>query len=321
MDQNNPLARTDATGPDPAAPPRRPRPPRVAPFGGSKWAAFFAGPREAPLAARALHWFEPGYVNADGTIADDVPEAAAAGGEAAFWAPTGEHMPLGALLTDILPAWLAAQRDLPDVALTGPALSTAEAALLTALDLHDRFLTIEAPTRFARLAAAEPLPAHLAPADADALALLERLRPPTQPGAPAGLAILPRPGHRFSLRNQASVTAWLRARRIAVLDPDHNEFSHTAALLSAATLVLIAEPAQAGLLAFCQPETRIVELAAEGWAGARTRTLCAALGLNWRLFLGGAPTYPITAPLPFGAPAPMAFEISIGLLNKALSLL
>jgi hypothetical protein len=168
---------------------------------------------------------------------------------------------------------------------------------------------------------AAALPAHLAPVDDDALALLARLRPPAQPGAPSGLAILPRPGHRFSLRNQASVTAWLRARRIAVLDPDHTDFAQTAALLNAATLVLIAEPAQAGLLALCQPQTRVVELAAEGWAGARTRTLCAALGLDWRLFLGSAPAYPVLAPLPFGAPAPMAFEISIALLNKALSLL
>ncbi len=315
------MAETDATDTEPVLPARRPRPPRVAPFGGSKWAAFFAGPREAPLARRPLQSQEPGYLQVDGTIAGGVPEAAVAGGDAVFWMPTGNHMALGRLLTDILPAWRAASRDLPALPLSGPALSTAEAGLLAALDLQDRFLTMTTPCRFERLIAAETLPAHLAPADPDALALMERLRPPAQPGAPAGVAILPRGTHRFWLRNQSSVAAWLRARRIAVIDPDHDEFSHTASLLSAATLVLLAEPAQAGLLAFCQPQTRIVELAPEGWAGASTRTLCAALDLNWRLFLGGPPTYPLSAPLPFGAPAPMAYELSILLLNKALSLL
>lgn len=317
MDQNQPIAETDVTD----ALPRRPRSPRVKPFGGSKWAALFAGPRAAPLAPRSVQAQAPGYLQADGTIAGGVPEDAMPGGECVFWLPTGHHVPLGSLLTDILPSWRAAARDLPELPLSGPAPSAAEAGLLAALDLQDRFLTVTAPCRFERLLAAAPLPPYVAPADDDALALMARLRPPAQPGAPAGVAILPRGTQRFWLRNQSSVAAWLRARRISVLDPDHDDFSHTAALLSAATLVLLADPGQAGLLAFCQPQTRIVELAPEGWAGARTRTLCAALGLTWRLFLGGPPTYPVSAPLPFGAPAPMAYELSILLLNKALSLL
>jgi len=320
MDQDNPLAETSYEGPDPQVL-RRPRPARIAPLGGSKWAPFFAGARAAPVAPRALELLEPGYLNADGTPAATPPEAAETALAAAMGVPTGGAVPLGTLLTDILPAFAAAAPALPGVQLAGPAPSPAEAGLLAALGLSDAFVALPGPARAERLLVpAAPTP-HAAPTDAAAMALLARLRPPAQPGAPAGLAILPHPGQRFSLRNQASVAAWLRARRIAVLDPDASDYAALAAQLGAATLVLIAEPAQAGLLALCQPGTRIVEIAAEGWAGARTRTLCAALDLPWWLFLGAPPSYPLSTALPFGAPTPMAFELSIAALNKALSLL
>jgi hypothetical protein len=320
MDQDTNTAETSDPGPD-LSPARRPRPPRIAPLGGSKWAPLFAGARQAPVAPRRLDLHAPGYLNADGSAASSAPETAPIELAAAMGLPTGGVLPLGTLLTDILPAVVMAAQALPALQLAGPTPTAAEAGLLDALGLAGAFVALDGPARAERLLVPGAIPAHEAPTDAAALTLLARLRPPAQPGAPAGLALLPQPGQRFSLRNQASVSAWLRARRIAILDPDGGDYAPLAAQLGAATLVLIAEPAQAGLLALCQPGTRVVEIAPEGWARARIRTLCAALDLPWRLFLGAAPTYPVSTALPFGAPTAMAFELSIAALNKALSLL
>jgi hypothetical protein len=323
MDLDEPLTDTsDTSAPAPPVPTPRLRPPRFAPFGGTKWALMFAGTRESGIAVPSVHT-RAAYLDSTGTLMTAERDPAAGtdptGPADAFWLQGGGSVPLGTLLSDRLPAWLVAAQQATDLPLTGPALSEAETGLLTALQIADRHLPPGAAHRFETLLVPDAIADHLAPAGAAALALMRRLRPPVAPGAPATVAILPAAGPRFTLRNRATVAAWLRARRATLLAPDVTPFTTTADALGAATLVIIAEPAQAGLLALCQPGTRIVEIAAEGWAGARTRTLCAALDLRWRLFLGGPPTYPLNAPLPFGAPTPMAYEISIARLNKALS--
>jgi hypothetical protein len=188
--------------------------------------------------------------------------------------------------------------------------------VLRRLGLLDNHVSLTRPVRF-RLAIGQ---ASATPGPGEAvLGLFAKLRAePT--GAAKRLAILPpRDREVFTLRNRASLTAWLRARRITIVDPDTLAFDTLAATLADASLLILADPAQAGLIGLCGPATKILEAAPEGFAGAAARALCGALGLDWALLLGTPPVYPLLQPLAFGARVPLAYEIPITGLNALLA--
>ena len=170
--------------------------------------------------------------------------------------------------------------------------------------------------------AARAAQAHAAPADADYLALMALLRDPPAANVPAPVALLPAASgpQRFALRNRASLTAWLRARHFTLLDPEPRISRRPLPpwrkqrWCSSPTL-------QAGLLGLCPPETQVLEIAPEGWAGAKTRALCDALGLRWNLFLAEPPAYPVLRALPLGATCALSYEVKLAALGRALDVI
>jgi hypothetical protein len=291
--------------------------PRV--HGGSKWAHLYGGPKRAALRAveSVLH------VNAlclpDGTIATTPPDAGAPQevfADTAFPLAAGPAIPLGQFLTAQLPGILMqrATWETGRVACVPPTPPQRE--VLRRLGLLDNHVSLSQPVRF-RLAVGQA-PAMPGPGGA-VLDLFARLR-----AAPAGtarrLAILPpREREVFTLRNRASLTAWLRARRITILDPDALGFDALAATLADASLLILADPAQAGLIGLCGAATKILEVAPEGFAGGAARAICGTLALDWVLLLGTPPAYPLLQPLAFGARVPLAYEIPISGLNAILA--
>jgi hypothetical protein len=149
----------------------------------------------------------------------------------------------------------------------------------------------------------------------------DRLRAPAAPpGVP--VAILPvRPFERFGLVNRASLTAWLRAKRFAVIEPERLKLPELIGYFAAAPLVLLADSRQAGLLGLCHPGTKILEIAPEGWLSAEAHYLSTVFGLDWRPFLAAPPSYPLRGTLPFGSLVPCSYEISIRELALALQTL
>lgn len=127
------------------------------------------------------------------------------------------------------------------------------------------------------------------------------------------IAILPpRETERFTLANRASLTAWLRAKRITIID------SPTPEALKSATILLLADPSQCAMLAHCTKGTKILEITPAGWSSRAIRSQCAALGLRWTEFLATPPSYPILSPIPFGARVPLNYEIPIRGLSQIL---
>jgi hypothetical protein len=150
-------------------------------------------------------------------------------------------------------------------------------------------------------------------------AMMGRLRAEVAAQVPFAVAVLPGPAkQRFGLSNRASLSAWLRARRFMLLAPEADDFAATAAALGRANLVVMADAADAGLLGLCQPGCKVLEIAPEGWATGKIRAFCGVLGLRWELFLAGAPSYPLTRRLSFGAAAAMAYEVPIAALAQVL---
>ena len=61
--------------------------------------------------------------------------------------------------------------------------------------------------------------------------------------------------------------------------------------------------------------------AAEGWATGKIRGFCDMLGLRYELFLASPPSYPLLRNLPFGAAAPLSYDIGISALGQVLRVL
>jgi len=263
------------------------------------------------------------HVNAlclpDGTIATAPPDAGALQdvfADTAFPLAAGPAIPLGQFLTAQLPGILPqrATWETGRVACAPP--TPVQREVLRRLGLLDNHVSLTQPVRF-RLAVGQ---AAATPGPGEAvLDLFAKLRAVPN-GAGKRLAILPpRDREHFTLRNRASLTAWLRARRITLIDPDALGFDALAATLADASVLILTDPAQAGLIGLCGATTKILEAAPEGFAGAAARALCGALGLDWALLLGTPPSYPLLQPLAFGARVPLAYEIPISGLNAILT--
>jgi hypothetical protein len=242
--------------------------------------------------------------------------AAEASPATAFAVPAGPDVPAGRFLSHILPGIHKFSAEMPGAKLAGPALTPGQHDLLERLGWGGRYITLTTAMRFAALFTVTP------GFDAAAFAsLLARLRPAQATPPASMLAILPEGEQRFSLRNRSSLMAWFRARRVAVLPSEMVSFAARAEALAGAGQVFLADEAQAGLLGLCAPGTKVLELAPEGWVSGEVRAICEAAGLEWNLFLGTAPRYPVLQPPPFGAATALSYEIPIGPLGKTLAAL
>ncbi len=296
---------------DPTEPPFLRLPP-VAPHGGSKWARHFAGPDRVTVA-------RPGTITLrDASIGPDGIAAAPPDGEiqeqTVFALPAGAAVSLGQFLTGPLNIALALPP--PSPTLCGPALTPRQTEILARIGRLRDYTPLAGPRAFRNVIAAVETK-HAVPGD-HIRPLTDRLRA-GQAAKTGAIAILPvREKERFCLANRASLAAWLRARRITVIDPEALRLTELLDSLAAAPLVLLADPSQSGLLALCHPGTKILEIAPEGWLGAQARHLCAMFGLAWTPFLATPPSYRLEGALPFGSLVPCSYEVPIRALAETL---
>ena len=261
----------------------------------------YAGPRAITVRGREIIAHSNATCLPDGGIG--LEEAASPPAhETVFPLAAGPGVALGNFCATALPGILAALPFWPGSRVVGAAPTPAQHSVLARLGLARTYRVLAEPEAFATVLAARAASAYAAPADGDYLSLMAALRDPPSANVPAPVAILPAASgqKRFTLRNRASLAARVRARHFTLLEPDTEDFAQTAAILAQATLVLLAEPGQAGLLGLCPPETQVLEIAPEGWAGAKTRALCDALGLRWNLFLADPPPTRCCARCPWG---------------------
>jgi hypothetical protein len=287
--------------------------PRVKPLAGSKWAASFAGP---PLARRrnpAAIAFTNAILHPDGRLVGD-GEGAPARDEIVAALPAGGAVSLGQFLTG--PLTMPQPGAAAHPAFCGPTLTPRQTDVLARLGLLRGYVTIESPQKFREILVMPERPGEVPGPEIKAIA--DRLRAPAAEGA-GMVAILPaRAAERFCLGNRASLSAWLRARRVTILDPESLRLADLAASLAGAALVLLADPRQAGLLGLCQAGAKVIEIAPEGWLGAEARCICDIFGLDWQPFLATPPSYALQGALPFGSLVPCSYEVPIRALAKVL---
>jgi hypothetical protein len=290
--------------------------PSPRPYGGSRWARFFAGPTSVPIRARGLATCHNVTCHPDGSIT-----STAAGTATGVVLRAGPGVPLGDFLTQELPGIFGYFASAPQAAqLIGPAPTAPQNTVLGRLGLPAS-APLTGPEAFAALLTSAPASPHAAPADPECLAMLAKLRAPATACVPAAVGILPAVEAPIALHNRVTVAAWLRAHRVQILTPDTANFDATAAACAAATLAILADTHQSGLLGLLPPGTRVLEICPEGCATGQVRALCAALGLPWSLFLATPPRYPVLEPLPFAAQALLSYEIPIASLRTALAAL
>lgn len=289
------------------------------PHGGSKQAAMFAGPRTLTIRGRSLTEHHNALCLPDGRI-QPAAEPPPPHSGTVFALAAGPDISLASFLTARLPFIVAALPAWPGAHLAGAPPTPAQAGVLAHLGLTELHLPLAVPHPFHRVIDCRTTPEHGAPADEDFIRMMSQLRAAPGSAAPTTVAILPGlSGQRFSLRNRASLSAWLRARRVGLLAPESEPFAATANTLANAAQVLIADTRDAGLLGLCARGTKILEIAPEGWAGGTIRTLCAALGLEWHLLLASPPSYPVLHNLPFGAATALSYDIPIATLAQTLA--
>lgn len=285
------------------------------PLGGSKWAAMFAGPPAGLPNARRLLTHKKALCHPDGSVTA-AHHSSPPDPRCIFLMAAGPLVPLGQFLCGSLPAILASGPLRGGAIPAGGLLTPTQQNLLLRLGLSDAYITLDRPTCFTRILQST----QDSPGDEPFLQMIARLRCPPASHLPATVAILPDPATaRFSLSNRHSLVTWLRARRCRILTPDTAALDDTIAGLAGATRMIIADPAQAGVLGLCQPGAQILEIAAEGWADHRVRVACRALGLDWHLFLATAPSYPLLRPPPLGTLSALSFEIPIASIALALA--
>jgi hypothetical protein len=293
--------------------------PQVVPLGGSKWARFFAGSTAVAVAAPDLIAVENAAISADGGItrAEDSLEVGEPDGDTpAFWLEAGERVSLGQFLTGACNIAL----QLPTLhRLTGDVLTTRQTDVLARLGRLRDYTPLTAPKAFRKVVFARFH--HGAVAGPLVRFVADQLRADAEePGAP--VAVLPvRQFERFGLVNRASLTAWLRAKRFVIVEPERLKLAELIELFAAAPVVLLADPRQAGLLGLCHPGAKILEIAPEGWLGAAGHYLATLFGLAWHPFLACPPSYSLRGALPFGSLVPCSYEIPIRELAVALQTL
>jgi hypothetical protein len=283
--------------------------PPILPQGGSKWAKFFAGPKSVQVSGPDIVALASATVQPDGSVTTD--GAADERDMAVFPIAAGEKIGLGRFITGALAAFA---HNRPAAVCCGAPLTRRQAEVLEAISVLDVYITLAASARFRTVFNAAPggVPGpHIR-------ALADLLRRPA-PSAGTRIAILPvREREKFSLVNRASLTAWLRAKKIMAIEPEVMKLTALAECLAAASMVVLADPEQAGLLGLCSPGCKILEIAPEGWLGAEARCVSAHFGLEWVPFLAAPPSYPLLGTLPFGALVPLSYEIPIRALGKTL---
>jgi hypothetical protein len=291
---------------------------RVIPAGGSKWAHCFAGPTSVQVSDGGTLIRHGAIVHPNGQVFED--GAGLTQHEAdVFPLAAGEGVLLGRFLAGPLAASIASA-DGREFCYCGARLSRRQAEVLQKLGKADGYITLEAPARFRTVISQTQESAHFIPGSYMRV-LAGRLRGPAA-AEYRRLAILPaRETERFALTNRASLTAWLRAKKFEVIEPEAMAFDPLAAALAAASLIIVADPEQAGLVSLCAPETKILEIAPEGWLGASARGVCQNFGLEWIAFLANAPAYPLLHAIPLGARVPLSYEIPIRALAKTLDAL
>jgi len=297
--------------PDDSSPP----PPRttLAPFtprGGSKWAHRFGWAKTVTVSGAEISRWEPAVAHPDGTVTEggSAPDMR---DEIVFMLAAGEKVSLGRFL-------LGGPASVPaGTACCGAPLTARQAEVLRKLGLFSGYITLSAPVRFRMVLAA-------ATADVPGphiKGMAERLRRKTQITGAAVAILPPRETERFALTNRASLTAWLRARKITVIEPETMPLDMLADYMAAAGTVVLADPEQSGLLALCSTGAKILEIAPEGWLGVQARWLAEMFGLRWTAFFAAAPGYPLLGELPFGALVPLSYDVPIRALGKTLDTL
>jgi hypothetical protein len=289
--------------------------PRVIPAGGSKWAHCFAGPVRVTVSDGQIITRPGAVVHPNGEVSEDDPAREQVESDV-FPLPAGDEISLGRFLGGPLAASIAAGGG-RQFNYCGVRLSLRQTEVLQKLGKAAGYVQLDVPARFRSVISQSPATPPNA-AGPHVRALADRLRAPAA-ARNRRLAILPRrETERFSLTNRASLTAWLRAKKIEVIEPETMPLDATAAALAAASLILLADPGQSGLLSLCAPGAKILEIAPEGWLGANARCLCQIFDLQWIPFLANAPAYPLLAAIPFGARVPLSYDIPIRALAKTL---
>jgi hypothetical protein len=285
--------------------------PPVQPEGGSKWARFYAGPRTATLATVEFLQVANAVVHPNGRVAQDDP-AVVEDDAAVFALLAGRAVTIGQFLTGPLAAAYEAKRQ---AIFCGASLSPRQTEVMAKLGFLRGYVALNAARRFSEVTTAaftQGAPGPYVRKLADSV----RGRPA---GEPMRLAILPRrEGEKFCLTNRASLTAWLRAKQVCVIEPETTRLSELQSLLARASLVILADPSQSGLLGLCAPGAKILEIAPEGWLGVDGRVMATLFGLEWSAFLAAPPSYPLQGALPFGSLVPCSYEVPIRDLAKVL---
>jgi len=279
-------------------------------LGSARWARRYAGPRRARLASITWRQAANAVVHPDGRVADD--DAILTEQDAAVLAlPAGSAVTTGQFLTGPLAAAFAANLTL---SFCGAPLSPRQTDILAKLGVLRGYIALSAPRRFTRVTAPDIAAGAPGPLIKP---LADSLRAPA--GANIRAAILPRrETEKFRLTNRASLTAWLRAKQFTVIEPETTRLPELQSSLANASLLILADPTQSGLLGLCAQGTKILEIAPEGWLGVEARVMAAHFALDWTPFLAAPPSYPLQGPLPFGSLVPCGYEVPIRELAKVL---
>ena len=247
----------------------------------------------------------------------------------------GPTVSLGRFLTEGLAIALLQRDALGAVPLIGAEPTLVQRAALEALDLARGYRVIDQPMQVRRLVVTRREPdgagARIRPAHADRFmrVAIEALRFAVEPFEISAQVALRRgvPASDFVIANRLSFDRWLASMGVASLDAEAMQFGDKAlglfdlaAALAGARAVVIDDPGQAGLLGFCDPGTKIVEVAIEGWTDPRIAAMCRIFALDWQVVLCPAPAYSLSQPVPLGSASLLRTEIDIAGVAMALGI-
>jgi hypothetical protein len=237
----------------------------------------------------------------------------------------GPTVPLGRFVSESLAIASMHGAVDADIGLIGAPLVPCQIDALVTLGLLGRYTPIAEPVRVPRLQLTRPVGRGLSRMIRPAI---EALRFGVEPyEVSTRIAMLASPDRtQFGRINQGSLHAWLRAQSFATLDAwamklgaDQLGLVDLIAVLAAARIIVIDDPAQAALLGFCDPGALVLELGIDGWTDSAIGAVARLFGLEWRLIAAGPPRYPVKARLPLGTRHMLRTEVDIGALDMALS--
>ncbi|HQT88652.1 MAG TPA: hypothetical protein PK677_08880 [Acidiphilium sp.] len=300
----------------------------------------FGGQRLARSAGVATEIYEPGLVvpNPFAVRAlDPATQADADWAESpvATAAPiaSGAAISLGRFLTEGLAIALLQRDVIGVVPLIGAGPTPAQRAALDALDLASDFIAIDRATRVRRMIVTQresgAINGRVPPVHADRFmrVAIEALRFAVEPYEISSQIALrrPRPIADYDVANRLSFDSWLASMGVVTIDPTAMRIGASdlglldlAAALAGARCVVIDDPSQAGLLGFCDPGTKVVEIAVDGWTDPRIAAMCLVFALDWRVVLCAAPAYSVSQPVPLGSTSLLRTEIDIAGVAMAL---